>query len=216
MFRHALLRSGSSVTIVLATSIGVLLWFKPAFADNAGLFVSCQACHGKQGEGSAQVGAPNIAGMEAWYVERQLDNFAHGRRGSAAGDKYGAQMRAAVAVLKSGEERKQVAAHIAGLKKVGAGGTAPKGDLAKGSTQYNALCSSCHGASGKGNQALGAPNLVGVDLAYLQRQYAQFQRGERGSHAEDKPGKQMAAISKLLHDTKAEKDVFAYIATLKP
>lgn len=207
-------RSGSRWLAICLLAAGLL----PAVAraDGAALFAPCQACHGKAGEGNAKLGAPNIAGMEAWYVERQLDNFASGRRGAAPGDAQGAQMRAAAAALKNAEERKQVAALVAGMKKVGAGGTAPKGELAKGSTQYNALCSSCHGATGKGNQALAAPNLVGVDLSYLQRQYAQFKRGERGTHAEDKPGKQMAAISKLLPDAKAESDVFAYIATLKP
>ena len=37
---------------------------------------------------------------------------------------------------------------------------APKVDLAKGSASYAAVCAACHGADGKGNTAVGAPNLT--------------------------------------------------------
>ena len=37
---------------------------------------------------------------------------------------------------------------------------APKVDLAKGAASYAAVCVACHGADGKGNPALGAPNLT--------------------------------------------------------
>lgn len=35
-----------------------------------------------------------------------------------------------------------------------------KPDLAKGEASYGAACAACHGADGKGNTALGAPNLT--------------------------------------------------------
>lgn len=187
-------------------------------ADGKALYASCAACHGARGEGNAKLGAPNIAGLDAWYLERQLDNFASGRRGANPGDTYGAQMRGAVAALAGAAERSAVAAHIAALPRVGAGGTAKaaKADLGNGRTHYNALCSSCHQANGQGNKALAAPRLAGLDGAYLARQYANYRTGLRGTHADDKPGKQMAAISKMLPNEAAERDVLAYIATLKP
>ena len=37
---------------------------------------------------------------------------------------------------------------------------AVKPDLAKGEASFTAACAACHGADGKGNQALGAPNLT--------------------------------------------------------
>lgn len=185
-------------------------------ADSKALFTSCAACHGQKGEGTRTLGAPNIAGMEAWYVKAQLENFASGRRGAKPGDAFGAQMRAASAFLATPADRANMAAYVAKLPKQPAATKASgKANLANGATQYNALCSACHAANGKGNQALGAPRLAGTDNAYLARQFGNFRNGLRGSHPNDKLGKQMAAISRML-DAKSEPDVLAYIGTLKP
>ena len=189
-------------------------------ADGQALFATCQVCHGNNGEGNRKVGAPNIAGMDTWYVERQLENFAAGRRGATPADSFGAQMRGAVvSSLPTVAERVAVAATVAALPRVGAGGTArtaSAAEITNGRTHFNALCSSCHNASGAGNQALGAPRLAGVDNVYLARQFVNFRTALRGMHADDKFGKQMVAISKMLPDAKAERDVMAYIATIKP
>lgn len=185
-------------------------------ADSKTLFASCTACHGQKGEGTRTLGAPNIAGMDAWYIKAQLDSFANGWRGTKPGDAFGAQMRAASAVLATPADRANMAAFVAKLPKQKTAANPPgKANLGNGSTQYNALCSACHAANGKGNQALGAPRLAGVDTVYLARQYGNFRKGLRGSHPNDKFGKQMAAISKML-DAKSEQDVLAYIGTLKP
>ena len=186
-------------------------------ADGASLYKACAACHGAQGEGIAAQGAPNIGGMPVWYVARQIDNFALGRRGMATDDKWGKQMRGAVAAL-SAADRTAVAAHVASLPNYSGGGTAlaAGADLKAGATQYNAICSGCHGGSGRGNQPLAAPPLAGVDSTYLARQLAAFRLGQRGAHADDAPGRQMAAMSKTLRDAAAERNVIAYIASLKP
>ena len=186
--------------------------------DAKTLYASCVACHGQRGEGNAALGAPAIAGMQDWYLKSQLEAFALGRRGYKADDNYGAQMRAAVKTLTSAADRAAVAAYVAKLPalKPAAGKPAGKAALANGSTQFNALCSSCHGSNGLGNQALGAPRLAGQNSAYLARQLAAFRSGQRGGSAGDKLGKQMAVMSKLLPAGKAEQDTLAYIATLKP
>jgi cytochrome c oxidase cbb3-type subunit III len=36
----------------------------------------------------------------------------------------------------------------------------PAGNLANGKAKFAAICSACHGADGRGNQLLGAPNLT--------------------------------------------------------
>lgn len=185
-------------------------------ADGKALYTSCAACHGTKGEGNRALGAPNIAGMETWYLKTQLENFTSGKRGTKAGDTYGAQMRAGSGAVNTAANRAIIVAYVSKMPKVNlTSKPSSKANLKNGATQYNALCSACHSASGKGNQALGAPNLVGVDNVYLARQFTAFQTGMRGYHANDKFGKQMAAISKML-DAKAEPDVFAYISTLKP
>ena len=36
----------------------------------------------------------------------------------------------------------------------------PAGDVANGRAKFATICAACHGADGKGNQQLGAPNLT--------------------------------------------------------
>jgi cytochrome c oxidase subunit 2 len=175
-------------------------------------YSSCAACHGANGEGNAQLLAPNIGGMDSAYIERQLGLFRRGVRGE--GSTAAATMRAAVAVLKSDGEQSAVAAYVASLPRKAASASL-KGDLVNGRNYYNGICSACHDSSGKGNLSLFSPRLAGIDVLYLQRQYAAFKSGARGAHADDKLGKQMRAMTKALPDEKTEHDVLAYIATLK-
>lgn len=217
------------MTVISATaakrfSFIVLLacWFgsanqEAAAASNAN-YATCIACHGQKGEGNSAMGAPNIAGMDAWYLNKQLEDFSLGRRGNKPGDTYGSQMRAMAGTVANPADRLALSNYIAQLPKTPPPAppkSAVKANLANGSTQFNALCSACHNSNGRGNKALAAPRLAGVDNVYLARQYANFRTGKRGTDPNDKMGKQMAAISKLL-DAKAERDVFAYINTLKP
>lgn len=185
-------------------------------AKGKSLYNSCAACHGVRGEGNRALGAPNIAGMDGWYLQAQLDNFGSGKRGTKSGDTFGAQMRAGSAPVNTSANRPALVAYISRMPKVPATGKPPaKANLANGATNFNALCSACHSAKGSGNQSLGAPRLAGTDAVYLARQFANFRAGLRGYDPNDKVGKQMAAMGKML-DAKAEPDVLAYIQTLKP
>lgn len=201
-------------TIVAFLAIPSSLFAAPA--DGKALYTSCAACHGAKGEGNRALGAPNIAGMDAWYLNTQLENFASGKRGTKPGDSYGAQMRAGSGAVNTPAKRATIVAYVAKMPKITAATKlAATVNLANGSTQYNALCSACHAANGRGNQSLGAPRLAGIDSVYLARQFTDFRTGKRGYNVNDKYGKQMAAISKMLN-AKAEPDVIAYISTLKP
>lgn len=183
-------------------------------ADGPTLYKACVACHGTHGEGVAATGAPNIAGAEAWYLERQLKNFATGLRGGQPGDTYGATMKAGSAVIASDRDRSTVAAYVASLPRVRvAAGTAATDN---GRNYFNAICSACHGSNGLGNETLGAPRLAGLPTAYLARQLAAFKSGQRGAQAGDKYGAQMRSISTMLPDARTEQDVVAYAASLKP
>jgi len=176
---------------------------------------TCFACHGSKGEGNSKIGAPNIAGMDATYVTRQLSSFASGSRGAASNDSYGAQMRAAVAVLKTDADRAAVASYISSLAKIKSPG-AYTGDLKNGSTQFNAVCSSCHESRAQGNQQMGAPSLTGIDPTYLERQVMAFRNGTRGADKDDRTGGLMRVGANMLPDTKSVHDVIAYINNLKP
>jgi len=188
----------------------------PALAvDGKTIFAAtCIACHGAKGEGNPKIGAPNIAGMDAAYVTRQLSNFSTGLRGTAPNDTYGAQMRGAVQVLKSDADRQAIAAFIAAMPKVRSV-TDLKANLANGSTQFNAVCSSCHESRAQGNVQMGAPSLVGLDAVYMERQILAFRAGVRGYHKDDRAGALMKVGATMLPDTKSVHDVVAYINTLK-
>jgi cytochrome c oxidase subunit 2 len=52
----------------------------------------CGACHGPDAKGNEALHSPRLAGMEDWYVKRQIENFKAGVRGAEQGDLYGSQM----------------------------------------------------------------------------------------------------------------------------
>ena len=56
----------------------------PAFAEVDGreLFQLCAQCHGAAGEGNRTALAPAIAGYGRWYIQRQLEKFRSGVRGT--------------------------------------------------------------------------------------------------------------------------------------
>jgi len=79
-------------------------------------YVICQACHGSAGEGNKTLNAPRLAGLQDWYVTRQLKNFKSGIRGTKNGDMFGMQMRPMAMSLANDEAINNVAAYIATFK----------------------------------------------------------------------------------------------------
>lgn len=76
------------------------------------LYQSCAACHGPQGLGNQQLGAPALAGLNDWYLITQLNHFRQGIRGNQSADSYGQQMKAASSILSSEQDVADVAAYI--------------------------------------------------------------------------------------------------------
>ncbi|MCY4122230.1 MAG: cytochrome c oxidase subunit II, partial [Acidobacteria bacterium] len=98
----------------------------------------------------------------AAYLERQLDGFRRGYRGSRPEDLEGLEMRPMVDGL-ADADLAAVAKWLASLPAPRPTGDAappaadtPGGDPARGRTLY-AGCAVCHGRAGAGNAALGAP-----------------------------------------------------------
>lgn len=77
-----------------------------------GIYVTCGACHGDDGEGRKALNAPRQAGMSDWYLVTQLKNFRSGIRGAHKDDKYGMQMSMMAAILQSDERVNDVVAYI--------------------------------------------------------------------------------------------------------
>ena len=63
----------------------------------------CATCHGGAGQGNPVVGGPSLAGLEPWYLRKQLENFRAGIRGSEKDYIPGNEMQASVARLSDAE-----------------------------------------------------------------------------------------------------------------
>ena len=78
----------------------------------ASLYGTCAGCHGPTGEGIWSTGAPRLAHMSDWYLQRQLANFRQGIRGGHPQDFYGTQMALLANSLKGDRAVENVMAYI--------------------------------------------------------------------------------------------------------
>jgi cytochrome c553 len=173
----------------------------------------CASCHGASGAGNPSVGAPNLTLFSNAYLERQLRGFQEGWRDTT--DPYTQTMSAAVGALDAGVVAEALLAidQLPDLRKISVAKPAA-GNADRGADLYTAYCSACHGTNAGGNDALGAPTLLGLDARYLARQYRHFSEGRRGFHADDRYGKQMNRLSRSLKGPSLIDDVSAYVAQL--
>ncbi|GAB5450395.1 MAG: c-type cytochrome [Halioglobus sp.] len=169
----------------------------------------CAACHGADAQGNPAMKAPALAGQEVAYLERQLGYFKSGIRGTDPRDSAGAQMKP-MAIALSEQEVAALAAWLA-ESPVMAQVPSPDADLMNGNNYYQSKCGACHGGKAEGNSGLNAPALYMLDESYLKRQLGNFQQGIRGSHPDDRPGRQMKMMSTALPTEKDVEDVIAFI-----
>ena len=76
------------------------------------IYSTCAACHGREGQGNWNANAPKLAGMDDWYLVRQLQNFKERIRGGHDDDIYGDQMFMLANMLTSEEDINDVVAYI--------------------------------------------------------------------------------------------------------
>jgi cytochrome c oxidase cbb3-type subunit 3 len=130
-----------------------------ATASGAAAFrVNCVQCHGSGAQGSP--GYPNLNDDDWLWGGRPEDiqtSIAHGIRFSEDPDTRYSEMPAFGDFLEAGEIR-QIANFVATF--AGTAGELSDADLAAGREGFEANCSSCHGAEGKGEPELGAPDLT--------------------------------------------------------
>ena len=173
----------------------------------------CAACHGENGEGRKIANAPRISGQHSWYIARQLNNFKNNVRGTHINDITGMQMRPIAMTLGTDQDIDDVVAYVGSLNGRGKH-SGVKGDIQKGKSAY-AVCATCHGANGQGNEALNAPKIAGLPDWYVERQLNNFKRGIRGVHPKDIYGQQMRPMAIALLNDEAVRDMTVYVATLK-
>jgi cytochrome c553 len=178
------------------------------------LFQNCAPCHQADGSGNSVVGAPNIAGMKAWYVEEELEKFRAGARGMQFSDVEGMRMRPMAIGLVNEDDIKLVAQYVETMPPVRHASSMP-GDAQAGAALF-ATCAACHGENGMGNKDLKAPQLAGVDDWYLATELRKYRGGVRGTSPLDREGRLMRPMARTLADEDAIRNVIAYIGTLKP
>lgn len=171
----------------------------------------CVVCHGVELRGNPAVDAPNLSGLPAWYIDRQMRGFRQGLRGAHADDVNGMEMRPQAAVL-SDDELSRAVSFAATVPQRAAPPTVD-GDKSRGETLYRS-CAACHGADGEGLEAMQSPPLAGQSDWYLVTQLQHFRAGVRGASASDAQGALMRTAAQTLTDDQAIRDVVAYINTL--
>ncbi|MEX2469734.1 MAG: c-type cytochrome [Pseudohongiellaceae bacterium] len=184
----------------------------PNVAAGQAAYATCATCHGQNGEGNQSLNAPKLAGLQPWYIERQLDYFKQGVRGGE-GDNFGQQMVAFANMLADDAAVRNVAAYIATLDDVPAAQTV-SGNVNNGGRIYDRNCAACHLDDANGTWYTDAPKLAGIDDWYFVRQISNFRAGIRGLHPEDDYGEQMVSMATAMADLEEIEDVAAYINTL--
>jgi cytochrome c oxidase subunit 2 len=176
------------------------------------MFAPCTACHGDQGQGNKELGAPKLAGQAGWYLARQLQSFKHGVRGTNENDTFGKQMAPMAQILADDAAINNVVAYIGSLPDTRPDASVG-GNPERGQKLY-ATCASCHGDKGQGIWATNAPRLAGMSDWYMARQLENFRQGIRGTHRQDFHGAQMRSMARALKDEQSINDLLDYVHTL--
>lgn len=172
----------------------------------------CLTCHGTDGQGNQGIDAPRLAGMEPWYLKRQLELFRDGLRGTHPEDLPGQEMQPMAEIL-SDDSITDIIDWAGTWEYQPAEITITDGDAARGQQLYQ-TCAACHGTEGEGNEAMNAPALAGQNDWYLMNQLVNFKEGYRGYDAQDRYGTQMGMMAQGIPDQSAMKDIVSYINTI--
>jgi cytochrome c oxidase cbb3-type subunit III len=131
-----------------ATGVEALAKSPEALAVGQKLFLNnCAQCHASDGGGSR--GFPNLTDRDWLYggdAKAVVQTIANGRNGTMPA--FGEALKA--------DDIKDVAHYVMSLS----GGAADSIRVARGRETFVNTCAACHGSGGKGNPALGAPNLT--------------------------------------------------------
>jgi len=171
---------------------------------------ACQSCHGANGAGMAAANFPRLAGLNASYMTKQLQDFASGARSNP--------IMQPIAKALSTKEAEDVAAYYTAQK---APETAPKADagvLEEGKRIVELgdwdntipACVKCHGPGARG-VGVSFPALAGQHASYIESQLNAWKQGTRKGD----PEQLMKGISDRLSMDQI-KAVAAYLASMKP
>jgi cytochrome c553 len=174
-----------------------------------GRAASCSPCHGQNGQGQPATGVPRLAGLNAQYLERQLESFKDGTRKN--------RIMLMIASDLSDDDKKALANYYAGV-------TTPKSETAPADAALIAAgaklaatgdwskdlpgCGQCHGAAGLG-VGTDFPRLAGQWAVYIEKALRSWKAGDR----KNDPMGVMANVANNLTDDQI-KSVAAYYESL--
>lgn len=188
--------------------IVALAWLPPmTMATDAGAIANhgndqgapaCVACHGADGAGQSAAGFPRLAGLNAAYLQRQLDDFASGTRDNP--------VMKPVATALSEAERKALGEYYSKMP-IPPTLTKPTTPMAAADSvgallatrgrwsQQIPACVQCHAPGGVGVGA-NFPPLAGQSAVYIEHQLQTWKLGSRHND----PLELMQHISNALSD----------------
>lgn len=165
---------------------------KRVFANN------CAICHGNDAKGS--YGFPNLTDND-WLYGGSPDQIAHSIRDGRSGMMPGWQ-----SVL-GAEGVKSMAAYVQSLRDAQASASA---EQAESREKFTMLCAGCHGASGEGNIAMGAPRLnddtwlYGGDTGKIIHSIANGRSGKMPAHANNLSAAKIHLLSAYVYQLAEE------------
>ncbi|MDB5421642.1 MAG: cytochrome [Brevundimonas sp.] len=138
---------------------------------------ACFSCHGLEGEGDG-IAVPRLAGMDAGYLQKQMEDYASDRRHDAT--------MTPIATRLDPRQRRAVARFYADLPApAGPASASPPPSpprpglwLTGDATRGIVACATCHGVGGEG-VGPGNPALAGQPAAYLVDQITRWRKAER-------------------------------------
>ncbi|TNE71429.1 MAG: cytochrome c4 [Gammaproteobacteria bacterium] len=170
----------------------------------------CMACHGPDGGGNAAAGFPRLAGLDADYLAKQMQDYNAGRRVNAV-------MQPNVDNF-SDQQLRDIAAYYSELPIPMPSSSSNAGDkalamgqkLAESGDWDNNIppCSTCHGP---GNRGVGNafPALAGQHPSYIKQQLEAWRSGQRTND----PNQLMTAVAERLSPEQIDA-VAAYLGSL--
>jgi len=179
-----------------------------------GAGTACFSCHGLQGQGDAGGAFPRLAGLDAHYLARQMDDYTTGARSNAVMTPIAQQLSPA--------DRQSVALYYAGLSVQaplpGATAAADASLLQRGATLYAQgsaargiqACANCHGPGGRGLNRV-YPSIAGQPWSYVETQLRLWQAGVRRNDIAEL----MGSVARRMTDEDI-RAVSAYVAGLTP
>lgn len=173
---------------------------------------ACHTCHGLRGAGDASGAFPRLTGQAAWYLYKQLKDYASGARRN--------EIMAPIAEALSDRQMQDVSAYYAAQAAARPG--VPRADdpqlIQRGGAisamglrdKGVAACVNCHGPAGAGLPP-SFPYLAGQFAPYVELQFRFWKEGQR----RNSPLGVMEHIAAQLSDDDV-KALAAYFASLAP